>query len=65
MATIEKTEQLNLRVTKALRRACERAAKDAHMALTDWARAVLVRAANEGAFAPRRGGKRHGRKLPD
>lgn len=54
MGVVEKTEQLNIRLTPAARQACESAATLAHMTLLDWARAVLVVAANQGAFGPRK-----------
>ena len=64
MAPTQQTDNLNVRVTPALKKACEVAAKRAHLTLPDWIRAVLARAANEGAFAPRKGGA-HGRKRKD
>ena len=62
MAPIEKTTFLSVRATVGLRKACEVAAKRSHLTLPDWVRAVLARAANEGAFAPRKGGRKDGRK---
>ena len=62
MAPAEKTEQLNLRLTAGARRACEEAATAAHMTLLDWARAVLIVAANQGAFGPPEGRKENGPK---
>ena len=54
MTPIQQTASLNVRVTPALRKACEVAAKRSHLTLPDWIRAVLARAANEGAFAPKK-----------
>ena len=47
---------INVRLTTGLRKACETTAKRSHLTLADWVRAVLARAANEGAFAPQKGG---------
>ena len=58
----QKLATINVRVTPELKRACEVAAKRSHLTLPDWVRAVFARAANEGAFAPRKGGKRRGAK---
>ena len=58
----QKTTHIVLRVTPRLKLFCEAAAARSGLTLSDWARAVLARAANEGAFAPRKGGKRDGRK---
>ena len=49
------------RPTPKLKRLCERAAAKTGLTMADWCRAVLARAANEGAFAPRKEGK-DGRK---
>ena len=55
------TTHIIIRSTPKLKRLCERAAAKTGLTMSDWTRAVLARAANEGAFAPRKGGK-HGRK---
>ena len=46
-----------VRSTPKLKRLCERAAAKTGLTTADWCRAVLARAANEGAFAPQVGGK--------
>jgi hypothetical protein len=56
--------QVNFRMTPALRRAVEAAARRAGLTLPDWLRAVVARAANEGAFAPKKRRARHGGKKP-
>lgn len=56
-----KTTHIVLRVSPLLKQLCESAARKTGLTMADWARAVLARAANEGAFAPRRGGP-HERK---
>ncbi len=61
MTPTEKIAYINVRVTAPLKKACEIAAKRSHLTLPDWVRAVLARAANEGAFAPRKGA-RYGKK---
>jgi len=62
MSPIEKDERLAFRLTTQLKRACEQAASRSGLTLSDWIRAVLARAAHEGAFAPPARGKRHGAK---
>ena len=62
MSPVMQSTNINVRVTKGLRRACNKAAKASHLTLPDWTRAVLARAANEGAFAPKKGGPAHGKK---
>ena len=52
VAPIQQTTYINVRLTRELKKACERAAKRSHLTLPDWVRAVLARAANEGAFGP-------------
>ena len=59
MAPIMKTINLSVRVTAELADACETAAERAHLTVADWHRGVLALAANQGAFAPRKG------NLPD
>jgi hypothetical protein len=54
MKPTHKETFINVRMTAGLRKACERAAKRSHLTLPDWVRAVLARAANEGAFGPPR-----------
>ena len=55
------TTHIIVRSTPKLKRFCEKAAAKTGLTLSDWARAVLARAANEGAFTPRKGGS-YGRK---
>ena len=62
MSPVLQATNIHVRVTKALKRECERVAKRSHLTLPDWVRAVLARAANEGAFAAPKGGKTRGRK---
>ena len=54
---IQKQERLTFRLTSTLKRDFEDAAKRSGLTLSDWIRAVLARAANEGAFAPRKRGR--------
>lgn len=49
----EKTMVISLRLTPGLKEAVEKAADRSGLGQMDWIRAVLARAANEGAFAPR------------
>ncbi len=56
------TTHIIIRSTPKLKRLCERAAARTGLTMSDWTRAVLARAANEGAFAPRNGGKKDGRQ---
>ena len=56
-----KTVHLIIRVAPKLKRTLERAAKRTGLSTSEWVRFVLLRAANEGAFAPQKGGK-HGTK---
>ncbi len=58
---VEKGFVLSVRVTDELKDRIDRAAKRAALTMPDWTRAVLARAVNEGAFAPRKGGP-YGRK---
>jgi hypothetical protein len=58
---VDKEEMLRVRVTKDLLAMVEGAAKRSGLHLAEWVRAVLARAANEGAFAPR-GGHDAGRR---
>lgn len=51
--TQEKDAVISLRMKAELKEAVERAAERSHLSVPDWIRAVLARAANEGAFAPR------------
>lgn len=52
---------LRVRMTTDLNDMVNAAAKKSGLNTADWVRAVLARAANEGAFAPRKG-DRHGTK---
>ena len=61
MTPTEKIAYVNVRVTAPLKKACEITAKRSHLTLPDWVRAVLARAANEGAFAPPKR-RKHGKK---
>ena len=56
-----KTDVLMLRIHPTLKAACGKTADRAGLSLSEWCRAVLARAAHEGAFAPRKGGK-HGKR---
>ena len=47
---------VSLRITPTLKRMVDRAARRSGLGFNDWTRAVLARAANEGAFAPPRAG---------
>lgn len=53
MARTTKSEALQIRVTPAQRETIDTAAERSGLTLSDWIRAVLTRAANEGAFAPK------------
>jgi len=59
--TDHKTVHLILRVQPKFKAFVEDASDRAGMTLSDWMRAVLARAANEGAFAPRKVGKKRER----
>ena len=52
MAPIQKEETIAFRLTSNLKKSCETAARRSGLTTSDWIRAVLARAANEGAFAP-------------
>ena len=52
----DKLVVVSLRMTPTLKRIVDRTARKSGLGLNDWMRAVLARAANEGAFAPRKGG---------
>jgi hypothetical protein len=58
---VEKNIVLSVRMTETLKRRIDQAALRSGLTTLDWLRAVLARAANEGAFAPRERGT-HGRK---
>lgn len=58
---MDKEAMLRVRVTSDLMGMIEGAAKKSGLHVAEWTRAVLARAANEGAFAPRKG-DRHGKK---
>ncbi len=49
----QKTKILIVRTTPMLKQACESAAGGAGLSVSEWTRAVLARAAHEGAFGPR------------
>jgi hypothetical protein len=53
---VEKGVILTVRITSDLKGMIDAAAKKSGLTSADWTRAVLARAANEGAFAPRKGG---------
>ena len=59
--TEHKTKQVILRVTPDHKQIFEGAADNAGLSLSEWIRAVLLRAANEGAFAPKKG-RQNGKK---
>ena len=50
---MEKSIQFNFRLTPVLRDAAQAAADRSGLSLADWIRAVVARAAHEGAFAPK------------
>ena len=58
MPTVAETKKdvLILRTTEKLKKRCAEAAAESGLSMSEWVRAVLARAANEGAFAPRKGG---------
>ena len=58
----QKAVVVSLRMTPELKRAVDQAARRSGLGLMDWIRAVLARAAHEGAFGPPKGGRKHGRK---
>jgi hypothetical protein len=62
MSPTHKDVTFNFRWSSTLREQCEEVADRAGLTLSDWIRAVLARAANEGAFAPRKRRTRHGTK---
>ncbi len=57
----QKDELLAVRLSSTLKGDLEDAAERAGFGLADWVRAVLARAANEGAFAPPKR-RKHGKK---
>ena len=57
----QKDELLAVRLSSTLKGDLEDAAERAGLGLSDWVRAVLARAANEGAFAPSKR-RKHGKK---
>ena len=61
MVGSEKAVVVSLRMTPELKKMVDEAATRSGLGLMDWLRAVLARAANEGAFAPPRRTK-HGRQ---
>jgi len=56
---VDKNIMLRVRITTELSEMVEAAVKKSGLSTAEWVRAVLARAANEGAFAPRKG-DRHG-----
>ena len=62
MSPLEKSEQVNFRVTPELRGAMEETARKAGLPLADWLRAIVVRAISEGAYALPKRRKKHERK---
>lgn len=62
MALEQQDEILAFRITLKLKQACAKAAERSGLTLSDWCRAVLARAAHEGAFAPPKRRTSHGRK---
>jgi predicted HicB family RNase H-like nuclease len=62
MPSTHKNVTFTFRLTSTLRQDVEEAAERAGLSTADWARGVLARAANEGAFAPPKRRKRHGKK---
>lgn len=58
----EKSVLVGVRMTPALERAIKSAANSSGLGRLDWIRAVLARAANEGAFGPPKRRKSHGKK---
>ena len=51
----DKLVVVSLRMTPTLKRIVDRTARKSGLGWNDWIRAVLARAANEGAFTPRKG----------
>ena len=58
---VEKVVVVSLRLTEKLQGMVDAAVEKSGLTTQEWIRAVLARAANEGAFAPRKG-DRHGSK---
>lgn len=58
---MQKDELLAVRLSSTLKGDLEDAAERSGLGLADWVRAVLARAANEGAFAPPKR-RKHGKK---
>ena len=58
----DKIVVVSLRMTPTLKRMVDRAARRSGLGLNDWTRAVLARAANEGAFGPPKPRRTHGGK---
>ena len=52
---MEKVVVVSLRMTPTLKKMVDRSARKSGLGMMDWIRAVLARAANEGAFTPRKG----------
>ena len=57
-----KLDVMSIRLTAELRKWVNSAAARTGLTTQDWIRAVLARAANEGAFAPRQKGGRHDKR---
>lgn len=62
MAPVEKEEMLRIRASSPLKNACEFAARAAGLTFSDWARAVLARAASERWLALPKGATRNVKK---
>lgn len=58
---VQKEIVLSVRLTPTLKRVVDEAADQSGLTTLDWIRAVLARAANEGAFVPRKGAE-YGRR---
>jgi antitoxin component of RelBE/YafQ-DinJ toxin-antitoxin module len=61
MAPEQQDEILAFRITLKLKQTCGKAADRSGLTLSDWCRAVLARAAHEGAFGPPKRRTSHGR----
>jgi len=59
---LEKDVLLAIRISSLLKESVDVTAKKSGLTSPEWIRAVLARAANEGAFAPRKG-REHGKKI--
>ena len=58
MAPVQKEEMLHLRISSQLKEACQRAADEAGITLSDWCRQIMQTAASDRRFAlPKKGGR--------